>query len=135
MFVAKLFLSGTGKRLRVDVIYTELSKGFDKVSNSILLQKLKSFVVCNNLMQLLKSIVMGKYQFVEYNGYISTLFNVESGVAQSSNLGPLKFIIYFNDVVTCIKSHIFADELKIAKMIKTDLDCFDLQSVNENIVL
>lgn len=60
---------------------------------------------------------------------------VESGVTQGSNLGPLVFIIYFNNVATGIWTHkfIFADDLKITHVIQTLSDCMELQTDIENV--
>ena len=57
--------------------------------------------------------IMGRRQFVEYGGFKSFEFIVNSGIVQGSNLGPLLFVIFFNDVVKHLncKCFIYADDL------------------------
>lgn len=51
-----------------------------------------------------------------FNGYKSRLLHVTSGIPQGSNLGPLMFILFINDLVESINTHthkwMFADDLK-----------------------
>jgi hypothetical protein len=117
------------KRQQVDVIYTDLSKAFDCVHHCILLTKLKSYGLCDSVLALIKSIISGRQQFVEYAGVKSQFFSVNSGVAQGSNLGPLLFIIFYNDVVNIdrCKKFIYADDLKIAHVIHSITDSLELQ--------
>ncbi|XP_063930365.1 uncharacterized protein LOC135142575 [Zophobas morio] len=125
-------------RLQVDVIYTDLTKAFDKVHHCILLKKLQRFGFCASLVSLLKAMVMNRFQYVEYNGYKSREFSCNSGVAQGSNLGPLLFIIFFNDISEYINSKFFvyADDLKLIKFINSSSDCYDLQdSIDSFLVL
>ena len=77
----------------------------------------------------MKSLLTERQQFVEYGGYISSAFYVKSGVAQGSNLGPLLFIVFFNDVVKYLRccKFIFADDLKVGNIIRTHADCLELQ--------
>ena len=72
---------------------------------------------------------MGRQQYVEYNGYKSQPFHVNSGVAQSSNLGPVLFVIFLNDVINHLrcKVYIYADDLKLVCTIRTYEDCLILQ--------
>ena len=122
--------SALDNNFQVDVIYTDLTKAFDRVNHCVLLKKLEMFGFCNDLLLLLRSMIIGRKQYVEYGGCKSFEIEVNSGVAQGSNLGPLLFTIFFNDVVTNLqtKSFIYADDLKIVNIIKSVHDCLKLQS-------
>lgn len=56
------------KRLQVDVIYIDLPKAFDEVISLYFTST--SFGVCKNLLQLLKFIIIGRFQYVECNVHI-----------------------------------------------------------------
>ena len=58
-------------RQQVDVMSSDLSKAFDTVDHCILLNKLSLFGLCDSLVLLFKSILVGQRQFVEYQGYRS----------------------------------------------------------------
>jgi hypothetical protein len=117
------------KRLQVDVIYTDLSKAFDRVNHCILLSKLRTCGLCDKLIMLVKALLIGRAQFVEYGGLKSNTYDTLSGVTQGSNSGPLLFLLFYNDIVKDIncKVFIYADDLKIAKIICNTGDCLDLQ--------
>ncbi len=73
----------------------DLSKAFDSISHSILLQK------CTNLnidSFWFKDYVSNRTQSVRLNNTVSSIENIAYGVPQGSILGPVLFNIYVNDV-------------------------------------
>lgn len=120
---------------QVDVIYTDFSKAFDRLDHRILLIKMEQFGFSTSLIQLLSSYLTNRSQYVLYNGFHSNIYKVTSGVPQGSNLGPLLFLIFINDLnnqITCQKL-LFADDLKIFSPIKTACDCDSLQADLDNL--
>lgn len=115
---------------QVDVIYTDFSKAFDRLDHGILLHKLKLFGFSDLLISLLSSFLSGRNQFVEYRGFKSDQYLVTSGVPQGSILGPLLFILFINDIVSCIDVNclLYADDMKLFCSIETDDDCALLQN-------
>ena len=124
------------KRSQVDAIYTDLSKAFDKVNHCILLKKLESFGLCDNLISVLKSWLTDRQQRVLCKGFRSSIYKVNSGVGQGSNLGPLLFIIFYNDVVKDLgcRAFVYADDLKLAKVVNRAEDCYELQTSLEKLL-
>ena len=63
-----------------------------------------------------KSYLQGRKQIVSVNGVDSDLRELKHGVPQGSVLGPLLFLIYINDLNTCIsnsKVHHFAEDTNL----------------------
>ncbi|KAF1015273.1 MAG: hypothetical protein GAK29_04623 [Acinetobacter bereziniae] len=81
--------------------------------------------------------VMHRKLFVEHDGLKSDLFCFASGVAEGSNLGPLLFILIYNDVIDDVncKLYINAEDLKISSIINSTLDCVQLQNYKNILVL
>lgn len=116
-------------RGQVDVIYTDFSKAFDRIDHNVLLKKLELYGCNNQMKEFFKSYLQERPQYVSYNGYNSFKYEATSGVPQGSNLGPLLFILFINDLSSIIQCHqlFFADDLKVFTEIHTLNDCQKLQ--------
>ena len=79
-------------------IYIDRSKAFDTLDHSILLSKLKCYGVTGCSYDLLSSYLTDRSQYVEFSGHKSDTLSISTGVPQGSVLGPLMFLIYFNDL-------------------------------------
>ena len=78
-------------------IFLDLSKAFDTLDHELLLYKLSHYGIQGNALNLCRSYLTNRKQYVEYNGYKSEVLNIKTGVPQGSVLGPLFFLIYLND--------------------------------------
>ena len=92
-------------------VYLDLSKAFDTLKHSILLDKLKFFR--GTSINLIKHYLSNRKQCVEIDRLRSSYINISTGVPQGSILGPLLFIIYMNDLPNAsrlFKCIIYADD-------------------------
>ena len=107
---------------KVDVIYLDFAKAFDKVDHGILLEKLEKVGVTGKLWNWLKTFLTNRLQKVRVDGHLSSAQQVKSGVPQGSVLGPLLFLIMMLDIDANInKAQIgsFADDTKLWHIVKT----------------
>ena len=119
------------EKKQLDVIYTDISKAFDKINHRILLGKLSALGFSDLMVKFFSSYLSGRRNFVLYNGFKSDCYTATSGVPQGSTLGPLFFLIYINDVVDVIENSkilIFADDVKLYLKINCVEDCQLLQN-------
>jgi hypothetical protein len=101
-------------RVQVDAIYTDFSKTFDKVSHRLLLRKLGKLGFGGSFLAWIRSYLTGHEQFVRASGSQSRRFSVRSGVPLGSHFGTLLFILFINDIFSCLKSLLlYANDLKI----------------------
>ena len=113
-----------------DVIYLDYAKAFDKVDHELLLKKLYGYGVRGKLLMWLNSYLSNRQQTVVVNGEHSIPAKVVSGVPQGTVLGPVLFILYLNDLESCIKHSIissFADDTRLKKAIQSIHDTKKLQ--------
>jgi hypothetical protein len=119
-----------------DLVFLDFSKAFDKVPHKLLLQKLKSYGMQEDVTQLISSFLSNRTQKVVIDGVESDTVPVTSGVPQGSVIGPLLFIIYINDLPDKIKSkcRLFADDSLLYRKIKSERDKQELQLDLEEVI-
>ena len=94
-------------------IYLDLSKAFDTVDHSILLNKLDHYGIRGIANDWFRSYLDNRKQFVTLGNISSEQLLVTCGVPQGSVLGPLLFLLYINDFNESSKIldfHLFADD-------------------------
>lgn len=125
------------KGLQVDTVYLDLSKAFDRVNHRLLLKKLKCWGFTDKAVGLMQSYLCGRQQFIHINKFKSDSYTNCSGIPQGSNLGPLLFLLFVNDIANVVEKSsmlLYADDIKIYRPIVNECDCISLQ-VDVNMLL
>ena len=121
----------SGGNCNVDIVYTDLSKAFDKADIGSILHALRSLGIGGKLGVWIYSFLYGRTQKVRLDGFESLIAAIKSGVPQGSVLGPILFIILLltiGDNVMVAKLLSFADDTKLSHTISCEADANDLQT-------
>lgn len=119
---------------KVNIVYTDIKKAFDTVSHIKLFNVLLSYGISSNVCFWIYNFLSNRSQSVCVGSAVSSPLPILSGVPQGSVIGPLLFIIFFDDISNSVitdfgKSGIklYADDAKLF-----DNDSLDLQSSLES---
>ena len=99
-------------------MFIDLQKAFDTIDHSILVRKLCNYGIDQTSLRWFRSYLSDRTQKCSVNGNLSNAASVSCGVPQGSNLGPLLFLIYVNDLPNCLSDSVaspnmFADDTNI----------------------
>ena len=87
-----------GKGLTTCCVFLDLAKAFDTVNHNILIAKLSLYGIRGIPLQLIRSYLTNQMLYVNLSGYNSNSLVVKFGVPQGSELEPLLFMVYVNDL-------------------------------------
>ena len=80
------------------IVLLDLSSAFDLVDPELLLQKLKIYKFDEDILNWVKSYLANRSQAVWIDNSLSEFRHCPIGVPQGSNLGPMFFLVFYNDL-------------------------------------
>ena len=95
------------------VVYIDLKKAFDTVDHDIPLRKLNFCGLKGKELNWFRSYLTNRRQCCKVNGRISATDSITCGVPRGNCLGPLLFLVYINDLPSCLKNSLvsmYADD-------------------------
>ena len=108
------------KSSSINLVYTDISKAFDSVSHQKLVKILESYGISKSVTVWIKEFLTDRQQKVSIGSSMSPSLPISSGVPQGSVIGPLLFLLYFNDITSTTTSDygasgikLFADDAKL----------------------
>ena len=119
------------QNIPVDLAVLDFSKAFDVVSHPKLLLKMKAIGIHSSTCNWISDWLSNRLLTVTVNGAQSSLHRVTSGVPQGSVLGPLLFLLYINDMPSCVhfcNLRLFADDSLAFHRIQSQVDVDHMQS-------
>jgi hypothetical protein len=106
------FINNFENDLITCAVFLDISKAFDSVDHTILLEKLEKYGVRGLPHKLLRSYLSDRCQYTVIDGQKSSLLPIRCGVPQGSVLGPFLFTVFINDLpnTTNMDATLFADD-------------------------
>ena len=98
------WLFNMDRSLLSGVLFLDLKKAFDTVDHHILLSKLELCSIKGTSVKWFESYLSGRNQICSVNSRISSVKLLKCGVPQGSNLGPILFLLYVNDLPNCLET-------------------------------
>ena len=121
------FLDKLDKKEITCSIFLDLAKAFDSVNHQILLAKLHRYNVRGPALDLFRSYLLNRWQYVKLNDTKSEMKLINIGIPQGSILGPLLFLLYINDLPNASNffTKLFADDTVLS------LSSHDFEDLNK----
>ena len=108
--------AGVDKGCLTGAVFIDLSKAFDTIGHSSLIQRLRDYGVRENELEWFTNYLFSRFQYVSYSNENSKKYPILSGVPQGSILGPIMFLVFFDDFDQILKNSSvikFADDTVI----------------------
>ncbi|CAL4151290.1 unnamed protein product, partial [Meganyctiphanes norvegica] len=116
---------------RLDTVYLDFAKAFDKVDHDTLLEKVRKHKISGKLGKWIREFLKNRKFRVVANGYMSDEEEVTSGVPQGTVLAAILFVIMISDIDEEVLHSIvgsYADDTRVSKRINSEEDRVKMQT-------
>jgi hypothetical protein len=110
------WISAINDNKLVGTVFLDLTKAFDLLNHSLLIQKRTQYQFAGETLNWFKSYLSNRTQQVSISGKLSSAKEISSAVPQGSILGPALFILYINDMhlnLPNTSTDMFADDTTV----------------------
>jgi len=114
--------SNLEEKLKVACYSIDLSAAFDVLRPGIMMNILRDMQVSHGLAHAIKDFLMGRKIYVDVDGAISEIKDMNIGCVQGSILGPRLFTLYMGKLIEAVKEEVvsYADDTYVVIKAKTD---------------
>ena len=101
-------------------VFLDISRAFDKVWHKGLMYTLQQNGISGELLKILVDFLNNRKQRIVLNGQSSNQFDVKDSVPQGSIMGPLRFLIYINDLPEGLitNAKLFVDDMSLFSVVR-----------------
>lgn len=125
------------RNCQLDTFYGDYKAAFDKLVIMLLIMKLARFRIGKKTARWLWQYLIGRTNFVQIGKTKFRLYESPSGVPPGSSLGPVLFTIFIDDLVDVMeiaRTLLFADDMKLAAIIRDFEDTLRMQRDIDNVL-
>ena len=130
-------LDGINENCINGLCFLDLQKCFDTIDHAILLTKMEKYGIRGISLKWFSNYLSCRKQRVKLNDDVSSLMEILFGVPQGSILGPILFLLFINDLPTCLtkcQCNLFADDTVLYTTNNKEKDVLtDLQTDMNNV--
>ena len=112
--ITNRLLFNMDKRQLTGMAFLDLTKAFDALDHTKMLQKLSNLGFSSSAVQWFNPYLSDRMQSIKVANVLFDPLPIQHGVPQGSILGPLLFIIYINDISSVVKYcrvQLYADDM------------------------
>ena len=101
-------------------VFLDISRAFDKVWHKGLMYKLQQNGISGELLKIIVDFLNNRKQRIVLNGRSFNQFDVKDSVPQGSIMGPLRFLIYINDLPEGLitNAKLFVDDASLFSVVR-----------------